>query len=279
MNTILKIHPDFEKVIPALSSDEFAQLEENILSEGKIIDPLIVWNGYIIDGHNRYRIAQKHPHINFSVHEKDFDSENEALIWICSHQLGRRNITEAQRQYLIGQRYEAEKNLHGGDRRSEAKISSVQIGHLKNEPNTRKRIAEETHTNESYVKNCDRFRRGLDEADTIIPGIRQEVLSGMINPTKSAIYEIPKLPLEEKKQAVENLRLPREQTQCSQKKTKKPQQLIVPNKRQLKTIKKLLRIVSSARCKEVSICSSKHITTISIISPDSNLKLSIANNR
>ena len=279
MNATLKINPNFEKVIPELSPDELAQLEENILTEGKIIDPLIIWNGFIIDGHNRYRIAQKHRHITFTVHEKDFESEDEALIWICSHQLGRRNITEAQRQYLIGQRYDAEKKLHGGDRRSIDQISTVQIGPLKNAHVTRQKIAEETNTNESYVKNCDRFRRGLDEADAILPGIRQEVLSGKINPTKSAIYEIPKIPPKERKQAVENLRLPREQTQSSQKKTKKSQQVVIPTKRQLKTIKKLLRIVSSAQCKEVSICSSQHTTTISIISQDSNLKLSIASNR
>ena len=92
-------------------------------------------------------------------------------------------------------------------------------------------------------------------------------------------YDLSVTDEEIRKQAVENLRLPREQTQSSQKKTKKSQQVVIPTKRQLKTIKKLLRIVSSAQCKEVSICSSQHTTTISIISQDSNLKLSIASNR
>jgi hypothetical protein len=41
-------------LIPALSEDEFRQLEENIPEEGVIISPLIVWNGVIVDGHNRF---------------------------------------------------------------------------------------------------------------------------------------------------------------------------------------------------------------------------------
>ena len=90
----LQINPEFENMIPELTDDELSQLEENILAEGRIVNPIVVWNGVIVDGHNRYKIAQKHPHIQFTVHEKEFESEQEAQIWICSNQLGRRNLTE-----------------------------------------------------------------------------------------------------------------------------------------------------------------------------------------
>jgi len=43
------------------------------LAEGRIVNPIVVWNGVIVDGHNRYKIAQKHPHIQFTVHEKEFE--------------------------------------------------------------------------------------------------------------------------------------------------------------------------------------------------------------
>ena len=39
----LKIDPEFQSQIPPLTDDEFKQLEENILKEGKLISPLIVW--------------------------------------------------------------------------------------------------------------------------------------------------------------------------------------------------------------------------------------------
>ena len=65
----LKIDPEFEQKIPPLTDEEFALLEENILSDGEIRDPLVVWNGYILDGHNRFRIHKKHPEIPVTTHE------------------------------------------------------------------------------------------------------------------------------------------------------------------------------------------------------------------
>ena len=50
----LKIDPEFQSQIPPLTDDEFKQLEENILKEGKLISPLIVWGNTLVDGHNRY---------------------------------------------------------------------------------------------------------------------------------------------------------------------------------------------------------------------------------
>ena len=68
----LRIDPEFAEKIPPLSPEELEQLEANILAEGVVINPLIVWNGVIVDGHNRYRILQKHPEIAFQVYEKEF---------------------------------------------------------------------------------------------------------------------------------------------------------------------------------------------------------------
>ena len=58
MNPSLKINPEFEKIIPELSEHEFEQLEENIMSDGVILNPIIVWDGVIIDGHKRYKICR-----------------------------------------------------------------------------------------------------------------------------------------------------------------------------------------------------------------------------
>ena len=111
----LKIDPEFQSQIPPLTDDEFKQLEENILKEGKLISPLIVWNNTLVDGHNRYAILQKHPEIYFSTMPLPFESREEVLAWICKNQLGRRNLTPEQKKYLIGKQYEAEKMKLGGD--------------------------------------------------------------------------------------------------------------------------------------------------------------------
>lgn len=51
----LKIDAEFEAKCPPLTEEEFEQLEENIVDEGVVLLPIIVWDGTIIDGHNRWR--------------------------------------------------------------------------------------------------------------------------------------------------------------------------------------------------------------------------------
>ena len=104
----LKIDPEFQSQIPPLTDDEFKQLEENILKEGKLISPLIVWGNTLVDGHNRYEIVQEHPEISFSTMPLPFESREEALAWICKNQLGRRNLTPEQKKFLIGKQYSVE---------------------------------------------------------------------------------------------------------------------------------------------------------------------------
>ena len=105
----LKIDPEFQSQIPPLTDDEFKQLEENILKEGKLLSPLIVWNNTLVDGHNRYAILQKHPEIYFSTTPLQFENREETIAWICRNQLGRRNLSPEQKRYLLGKQYEAEK--------------------------------------------------------------------------------------------------------------------------------------------------------------------------
>ena len=96
----LKIDPEFQNQIPPLTDDEYKQLEENILKEGKLLSPLIVWNNTLVDGHNRYAILQKHPEICFSTMPLRFESREEVLAWICKNQLGRRNLTPVSYTHL-----------------------------------------------------------------------------------------------------------------------------------------------------------------------------------
>ena len=100
-NMELRINPDFEKLIPPLSPDEFSQLEANILAEG-VRDPLVIAiypddNGeelsFLADGHNRYRIAQKHG-LTFRTDKRSFTGEDDVVIWMIDNQKGRRNLTD-----------------------------------------------------------------------------------------------------------------------------------------------------------------------------------------
>jgi len=95
MMKTFKINNEFKVLIDALDITEYSYLESNILENG-IRDPLVIWNGTIIDGHNRYEIAQKH-NLDFQTVEYQFKDEEEVKIWIIKNQFGKRNLTTAKK--------------------------------------------------------------------------------------------------------------------------------------------------------------------------------------
>ena len=205
----LQIDKEFAEKIPPITKEEYEQLEANILADGVVINPLIVWNGVIVDGHNRYRILQAHPEIPFQVHEKIFSDRYEVIAWICKNQLGRRNLTPAQRKYLIGKQYEAEKARHGGDRKSDDTKSSSQNGNLIESQKTCVRIAQENGIGKNTVIRAEAYAAGIDAADEVLPGIRQEIFSGDIHPPDKDIVAVARASPEDRKELAEKLRLPR----------------------------------------------------------------------
>ena len=95
----LTVDPEFRDLIPPLNEEELKLLEASIVADG-CESPLIVWNGVIVDGHNRYAICRKHG-IPFSIQEKNFSSRDDAMLWMLRNQLGRRNLNSYQRVELV----------------------------------------------------------------------------------------------------------------------------------------------------------------------------------
>ena len=243
----LKIDPEFQGKIPPLTFEELNQLEANILRDGRIINPIIVWEGLIVDGHNRYTIAKKHPEIPFTAHEKEFASRYEAIIWICKNQLGRRNLTPEQKKFLIGKQYSvehrkpggngnnqhtdywlsnrtipAEKCANGGDRKSPAAKSGSQIGNLIGNPKTCKRIATENGVCKNTVIRAEEFAKGVDAAEEAVPGTRQKVLSGEVKPTAAEIASVARAPPEERPALVAEICKPKSPKPPAQKQKAPP---------------------------------------------------------
>ena len=190
----LKIDPEFQSQIPPLTDDEFKQLEENILKEGKLLSPLIVWNSTLVDGHNRYAILQKHPEIYFSTMPLRFENREEAIAWICRNQLGRRNLSPEQKRYLLGKQYEAEKKaakIFRGNQYTLAKKSGG--AHDDNHHSGKKtcdRIAEENGVSRASVLRASHYTRGIDIADNLFPGIKQKVFSGEVKFTNEEMSKL-----------------------------------------------------------------------------------------
>lgn len=178
----LKIDPDFRDIICPMTQAERLQLEDNILSEG-CREPLMVWNGTIIDGHNRYDICHKHG-IPFAIREMQFDYKEAAIAWICANQLGRRNLTEETRKFLIGMQYESEKvantmrnaqgiNQYSAGIENPKHSKPVNIRHI-----TALRVAEEHALSHSTVQKYGAFTRAVSEIQKKAPEVATNILSG-----------------------------------------------------------------------------------------------------
>ena len=95
---------EFKNVIPELTSEEYQKLEESILNNGYMYsNPIIVWNGYIVDGHNRYEICRKF-NIEFNYIELDQDKYIEkidVIKYIIDVHICRRNLSKAQKISIV----------------------------------------------------------------------------------------------------------------------------------------------------------------------------------
>lgn len=91
----LKIDEEFKNLLPPLTDDERSELESDIKKHG-VLSPIITWNGFIIDGHNRYEICQRNGIEIPATKELEFANKSDAMDWIIRHQTGRRNLTKSQ---------------------------------------------------------------------------------------------------------------------------------------------------------------------------------------
>lgn len=205
----LIVDPEFKDKIPPLKDDEFKKLEENILADGEVREPIVVWNNIIIDGHNRWKIIQKHNLTNYKVKPMEFADKWAAIVWMCRNQTGRRNLNELQFYKLIQEEYDAMQKTKGGQigNKNAVKNELVKSANSFSGKNpTRKHIADVHNMTQSSVKRAVEFGRGLDEADKLSPGIKNDVLSGEIKAPKKIIAEIRNMPDKEKKDTVERIK-------------------------------------------------------------------------
>lgn len=173
----LQIDAEFKELIPPLKPEEYEQLEKNILEEG-IRDAIVTWDSIILDGHNRYKIAQEHD-LPFVEMPMNFANRNEAKDWMIDNQLGRRNLEPNQRDYLIGLRYRGEKRQ--GER------TDLTSGQNVIKLDTAERLGEQYGITGRTVKRAEKFADGIDNISKVRPELKQEILQGRSDFTKQEV--------------------------------------------------------------------------------------------
>ena len=94
----IRIDEEFKSLIPPLTGEEYAGLEESIRREG-CRDALVLWGDTLIDGHNRFEICTRHG-IPFDTVQMDFQTRDDVIVWIIKNQFGRRNLPAYERARL-----------------------------------------------------------------------------------------------------------------------------------------------------------------------------------
>ena len=197
-NKKLKIDPSFKSLIRPLNQQEYLQLEANLLSDG-CRDPIVTWNGVIIDGHNRYDICSRH-NIPFTCEEKDFSCREEAVAWICANQLGRRNLTDETKKYLIGLQYDnkkianTKKNVDGKNQYIDMQNPDNRSSGYRNR--TAQTIAEENNISHSTVEKYAIYSRAIKEIAKKSLELSSKILSGDYKVSHKNTLELANFPKE-----------------------------------------------------------------------------------
>lgn len=202
----LKIKPEFKNLIRPLHRQEYLQLEENILRDG-CRDPIITWKGYIVDGHNRYAICTKH-NLPFKTLEMEFDSKEDVIAWICANQLGRRNISNETRKFLIGMQYETEKIIQGranplSSYNEGNDLVDESVARLPNIPSNRKtakRIGDDNNISAASVQKYAVYTRAIEEIGKKESEIVPKILSGRYKISHENVVKMAEMSSDELKQ-------------------------------------------------------------------------------
>ena len=95
----ITINDELRSFVDPLTDIEYAALERSLLAEG-CRDALVLWRDTLIDGHNRYQICQKHNIPFRTVHNNNFASLEDVMLWMIDNHLARRSVSDFQRGVL-----------------------------------------------------------------------------------------------------------------------------------------------------------------------------------
>lgn len=161
---MITIDEGFKSLIPPLAQEEKRQLEENIKANG-CRDPLVVWNGFLVDGHNRYEICTRLG-IDYKVVTLELADRAAAEDWMDANQLGRRNLSPDAFKMLLGRRY------------NRAKKTFTEAGSLKSldqiDPgSTAAKLAKEHAVSEPTVKRAARFYEEVERTPELKKAVEE----------------------------------------------------------------------------------------------------------
>lgn len=258
----IRVLDELKAFIPPPISEEYTQLEKNILQHG-CKDALVIWEtteqqlndksqknepAYVlVDGHNRYNICKEN-NLPFSIQLMPFSSITEVKDYMIDLQLGRRNLTPQQASYFRGLRYQNEKLDKGKYNREDHKVHSEPYG------STAEKLATEYKVSTSTIKRDAQLAEGLKRLDK---ELRNKVLSGEVKVDKKEIRQLIDLP--EGSPAVKSINEFRSSISSKKEKESSPENSI---NQVLKSLNTAVKELTKSKDRQQLTSIKKHIKTL-----------------
>lgn len=161
------------------------EFEKSLMREG-CKEPIIVWNGVIIDGHKRYRFCCDEG-IEYSVEEKKFSSEEEAISWVCRKHIPIYEMKTSAYRYLAGKLYIAQRQIYR-ERKKNHEFERIN----KLNPDWDRfscLVADELKQNKATVESHGWYAEALDQISEKSWQLFQAILSGDIKMSKNRLQK------------------------------------------------------------------------------------------
>jgi len=197
----LKINPEFKDAIPPLGGEEYSALRESIKHDG-CRDAIIVWDGTIVDGMNRYSIC-KELNVPFATVEKAFKDDDAAMEFIIFNQLARRNLTDVVRGRLA---LKLKIRIAARAKQNQGTRTDILTTLSKSEPvHTRKKLAEIAGLSEGTLAKIEKVDK--DAPVVISDAMGKKIIS--INKAAMITNHLKDLPEEERETETEAFLMPK----------------------------------------------------------------------
>ena len=187
MNKPLRTERDFLLLSVPATEEQQKELEESLRENG-CIEPVITWNGVVIDGHKRYRFCMEEG-IEFPVEEIDFPSSAEAISWVC-----RRRLNECKQpvpfRYLAGRLYWEQKTIYRMIRKQPDNERTVKLNPQYSRVS--QYVGEELHINRATVEHYGAFALSMNEIAEKCPDLFDAIMKGKVILNASKTREIAK---------------------------------------------------------------------------------------
>lgn len=191
----ITINEDLRAYIDPLTEDEAAALERSLLAEG-CRDALVLWGDLLVDGHNRYRICQKHGIAFNTIQNNSFQSMDDVHLWMIDNHLGRRSVSDYQRGVLALRKKEivAARLAQAQARQSPAKTAATDAPARSQAPLTRESLARAARVSSATLGQIEKIEK------TAAPELVHAVKAGVISINAAAA--VASLPSEKQVAAV-----------------------------------------------------------------------------